>query len=247
LDKKIVRVMFAVPNEGGTEPEAYDDRMCFTARLGMLHVLSEFGLHEFEEKKFDYPEGHAFKFHIATIGKVFTALARERLAEAALEANMDYLLMIDDDMLCPVDIFERLYKHNVDIVAPLAFSRYPPHKPVIYRVNSGIDPMTRKPFYINYPVLNYPRNQLVECDAVGFGAVLIKCDVLKKIPKPRFMVTSGAGEDIHFCYMAAKEGYKVYMDTSIKLGHLGMPRIITEETYDADENQALLKDEVKRA
>jgi hypothetical protein len=155
---------------------------------------------------------------------------------------MDYLFMVDDDMICPVDLFERLYKHNVDIVAPLAFGRYPPHKPVIYRLKSGYDVMEKKNYYINYPVLDYPKNTLVECDAVGFGAVLIKTDVLKKLPKPWFMVTSGAGEDIHFCHTAGKAGFKIYADTATKLGHLGTRINITEEIYESSENQKAIKD-----
>ena len=49
----------------------------------------------------------------------------------------DYILFIDDDMICPPDLFERLYKHQKDIVAALAFTRYPPHKPVIYKLTKG--------------------------------------------------------------------------------------------------------------
>jgi hypothetical protein len=244
MDKKLVRVMWACPNEGKTEPEAYDDRMCFTFRLGMLEVLSSLGIKEWEGSKFEYPDAERFKFHIATIGRVFTALARERIAESAVEAGMDYLMMTDDDMLGPQNLFELLYRHKADIVAPLAFSRYPPHKPVIYRINSGFDAFKRQPYFINYAVLDYPRDTLVECDAVGFGAVLIKCDILRKMEKPWFLVMSGMGEDIHFCHSARKAGFKVFMDTSVKLGHLGVPHVITEAIYDSESNQAALRGEL---
>lgn len=240
---KIINVLVAVPNEGHTEPKAYDNRMENMFRLGSLQIVSAYGIKEFEGSTFNYPDGIRFKFHQATIGKVFTALARERLGELALDINADFLYMIDDDMLAPADIFERLYRHNVDIVAALAFTRYAPHKPVIYTLKSGYDPVQRKEYYCNYPVLNYPRNTLVQCDAVGFGAVLIKTRVLKEIKKPWFMTTSGAGEDIHFCHQAIKAGFKVYMDTSTKLGHMTDPIEITEETFDSEQNQKMLKGE----
>lgn len=240
MERKLVKVMFAIPNEGHTEPEAYDDRMCMSFRLGVLEVLSGLGMSEWEGHHFEYPENERFKFYISSVGKVFTALARERIAEYALSAGVDYLFMIDDDMICPVDIFERLYRHNVDIVAPIAFTRYAPHKPVIYNLMRGFDHFEKKEFYINHAVLDYPRDTLVQCDAIGFGAVLIKSRVLRSLNKPWFMTTSGAGEDIHFCHSAGKAGFKIYCDTSTKLGHLGTPHLITEETFDTPENQLAL-------
>jgi hypothetical protein len=237
-----VKVMFAVPNEGHTSPAAYDNRMEMCFRMGTLQALSRTGQTEFDDVHFDYPMGRQFKFYNATIGRVFTALARERLAEQAVESGMDYLFMVDDDMIVPSDLFERLYRHNVDLVAPLAFTRYEPYKPVLYRLRAGYDSAERKDYYINYAVLDYPKNSLVKCDAVGFGAVLIKTSVLKALKKPWFMTTSGAGEDIHFCHSAGRAGFGIYSDTSTKLGHLGDPKEITEELYESPENERNLKE-----
>lgn len=237
---KTVKVMLGFPKDGKTEPKAYDNRMEMMFHLGCLQVISEHGLSESYGIKFDYPKNVKFQFFESTIGRVFTALARERIAEGAIDQGMDYLLMIDDDMIAPQDLFERLYRHNVDIVAPLAFTRLPPHKPVLYSIKSGYDSVERKEYYINYSVLDYPKNTLYECDAVGFGAVLIKTDVLKSMKKPWFMTTSGAGEDIHFCHQATKQGKRVFMDTSTKLGHLSDPKEITEETFESQENTSLL-------
>ena len=234
-DHKIVKVMLGIPNEGHTEVEAYDDRLATTFHLGALQALSQYGQTELCGMKFNYPEGIKFEFHQGIIGKVLTPLARERLCERAVEHGMDYIYMIDDDMMCPIDMFERLYAHQKDIIAPLAFSRYGPHKPVIYTLKSGYDVFLRQHYYVNLPVMNYPKDQLVQCDAVGFGAVLFKTSVLKDIPKPWFMTTSGAGEDVHFCHSAGKAGYKIFVDTSVKLGHLSSPAIITEQTYEAQE------------
>ena len=41
----------------------------------------------------------------------------------------------------------------------------------------------------------------------------------------------GTGEDVTFCYKAKKAGFEVWMDTSIKLGHLGAATIITEDYH----------------
>ena len=233
VDKQIVKVMFAIPNEGNTDPFAYDNRMVLSQHLGMLQVLSHFGLHDFDEHEFKYPEGIKFQFYIYTIGRILTPLAREHLSDQALEMDMDYIFMIDDDMIVPSNLFESLYNHDVDIVAPLAFGRNHPHPPVIYEIQEGYDTVEKKHYFINYPLKTYPKDTFVECDAVGFGAVLIKCDVLRKMKKPWFMSTCGTGEDIYFCNKAKKVGARVFVDTSVKLGHLGNRKVIDEQLYDS--------------
>ena len=240
--KRIVKVLFGIPNEGGTDPFAYDNRMVMCMHLGVLQTLSSLGIKEYCDAIYDYPDNVEYQFSTGTVGQVFTALARETLAEYAVDNGFDYLFMIDDDMIVPIDIFEKLVRHDVDIVAGLAFTRNAPHKPVLYNLEKGYDPVTKSEFYINHSVPYYPKDQLVQCDAVGFGAVLIKCHVLKGMPKKWFMTTSGAGEDIHFCHHAGEHGFKVHMDTSCKLGHLGYRKEITEQTYEEENNVIQLRE-----
>lgn len=222
-NRKVVKVVVAVPNEGSTQWQAYDNRMMFCIHIG---ALAERSKHEPVTK-----DGAIFEFFHFTAGRLLTPVAREALADQALNSDMDYMLMIDDDMITPMDLFERLYEHNVDIVAPIAFTRNAPHLAVIYRCETGWDPVAKTEYFINHYVRNYPENQLVRCDAVGFGAALIKMDVIKKMQKPYFMSTCGTGEDVYFCYRAHKlADAKVYMDTATKLGHLGHP-ITIDEAY----------------
>jgi hypothetical protein len=241
-DKKIVKIMFGIPTEGNTDPFAYDNRMVLSQHLGALQVLSHFGLKEFEDQQFNYPDGIKFQFYIYSIGRILTPLAREHLADQALESGMDYIFMIDDDMITPYDLFEQLYKHDVDIVAPLAFGRNHPHPPVIYEVEEGYDTVAKKKYFINYALKTYPKDTFVECDAVGFGAVLIKTDVLRNMGKPWFMSTCGSGEDIYFCHMARKKGFRVFVDTSVKLGHLGNRKVIDEKVYESLDDTKLLRE-----
>jgi len=173
-----------------------------------------------------------YEFILVSAGEIFISYAREMLADVALQYHCDYLFMVDDDMMAPMDLFYRLVKHDVDIVAPLAFTRNPPHRPVMFSVVDGFDPVLRRQYYINNTVHNYPRNKLVECDAVGFGAALIKTDVFRAMKKPWFMGTMGCGEDVHFCVQAKKLGFHVFMDTATKLAHLSHPIVVTEDYSD---------------
>ena len=230
--KRKIKIQVSIPNEGHTQPMAYDNRMDFAFHLGMLQCMSHMGVHDYQGVHYEFPDDVEYEFFWACIGRVLTPLARERLTEFALETKMDYMLHIDDDMIIPRDMFERLIRHNVDVVAPLAFMRLPPHKPVIYQVTEGYDKVRCMEYYVTQNVPNYPKDQLVECDAVGFGAALIKMDVVRKMQPPYFMSTTRSGEDLWFCKCAREAGAKVYMDTSTKLGHLGDSPIITEETYE---------------
>lgn len=234
MDKKIVRVLVGGPKAGDTDSEAYDDRLSMFMHLGNLQVLSHFGVHEYCGMTYDFPDDTEYQFSTHTVGDVFPAYAREQMGIIAADNGFDYLFQIDDDMITPPNLFELLVRWDVDIVAPLAFTRFAPHKPVIYNVEEGYDPVSRQYYYTNYTVERYPKNQLVRCDAVGFGAALIKVDVLRRMKKPWFMTTSGAGEDIHFCHMAGKHGFKVFMDTSTKLVHLGSRKKISEATYEGE-------------
>jgi hypothetical protein len=242
--KKIVRVLIGIPDEGHTDSEAYDNRLEMFLHLGNLQMLSHFGENEYCGVLYDIPQGVEYQFALGVVGEVFPAYAREQLATVAVDNGFDYLFMIDDDMLAPVDLFERLVAHDVDIIAPLAFTRSAPHKPVIYNLEQGYDAVMKKDYYVNYIVERYPKDQLVQCDAVGFGAVLIKTSVLKGMKKPWLMTTSGAGEDIHFCHSAGKVGFKVYMDTATKLGHLGYRKKITEHTYETESKVKDNRDEM---
>jgi hypothetical protein len=231
-EKKVVRVLLGIPTKGNTDPEAYDNRLEMAIHLGNLQTLSHLGQKEYCGTKYDIPDGVEYQFSLSTIGDVFVAYAREQMARTVVNNEFDYLFMIDDDMIAPPDLFEKLIKHDVDIIAPLAFMRFFPHKPVIYNIAEGYDNIRKQHYYQNYVVERYPKKQLVECDAVGFGAVLINAKCFKKMKQPWMMVMSGAGEDIHFCHCARKAGFKVYMDTSVQLAHLGARKKITEVTYE---------------
>lgn len=256
---KIVKVALCIPHEGMTGCEAYTNRLSMYKHLGHLEergFIEELLLKaspEVHKKVMDEywskrePEivrhslGKRFEFYHISVGRVLTPFAREEMAKRAEAAGMDYMFMIDDDMTSPLDVFEQLYSNHVDIVAPLAFTRGFPHKPVLYSCEEGWDHMAQKDYFINHTVMNYPKDQLVECDAVGFGAVLIKMEVIRAVDKPRFMSTCGTGEDIYFCYLAKKKGFRVFMDTRVKLGHVGHPPIITEDYVEMIRKQSRME------
>lgn len=218
------RVAIGIPVAGDTQPESFDNLLLFAQWVGSWDKQMEM-----ENAPIQY------QFYWYSTGRILTAFARERLVDEAIKTKCDYMLMIDNDMLLPPEyikkMFENLQKHpEIDILAPLAFMRNSPHYPVIFKCTEGYDGNRGVAYYVNEVVKNYPKDQLIECDAVGFGSVLINMRILKKMEPPYFMSTTGSGEDIWFCNQARKyANARIFVDTRIKLGHLGNPIIIDEE------------------
>ena len=116
MAKKIIKVLVGIPTKGNTDPEAYDNRLEMFMHLGNLQTLSAKGEKEYCGVEYDIPDGVEYQFSLSTIGDVFVAYARQQMAYTAVNNGFDYLLMIDDDMICPPDLFEKLLRHNVDVV-----------------------------------------------------------------------------------------------------------------------------------
>lgn len=254
-----IKVLIAIPNMGYTQVEAYGNRLMNFMQMGNMQterdtfykfaeILEGAAPEKKEQILGTYLEKHArhiqkmgdelFEFWFINIGRIFTPAAREEAAKKALEKEMDYIFFVDDDMIVPDDLFLRLYRHHkiADVVCPLAFTRNEPYKPVMYASVEGYDAVNRADYFINNVVMNYPKNKLVEVDACGFGAALVKTSILKKITPPYFMCSEGTGEDILFCYKVRKSGGRVFMDTTFNIGHLGHPQVITEEFVDKYRN-----------
>jgi hypothetical protein len=222
-DEKVLKVAIAIPTEGHTQAEAYDNHLVNCMRLGGL------------QERWRYERRNPrYEFSWFTAGRMLTQMAREKLVDVALQAGMDYIVMYDDDMVLHPDMVPRFLEDmelhpEIDILAGLAFMRSAPHYAVIYTVKEGYDTVRNQSYYTNQFAINYPKDKLVECDAVGFGAVIIKMSMVKKMKPPYFMSTTNTGEDIWFCVNAKQQANaRIFMDTRIKLGHLGYPLLIDE-------------------
>ena len=162
--------------------------------------------------------------------------SRNSLAKTALNANADYVLWLDSDMMFQSDVLKRLLKHaenGLDIVSGLYFRRAAPFTPVLFKelMRDG-KPVEAKGFE------DYPMDSLFEVDGCGFGCVLMNTDVLVEMAlefNQWFNPTNGFGEDLSFCIRAKALGYKIWCDSSIKLGHVG--HLIVDENVYLSANQ----------
>ena len=133
----------------------------------------------------------------------------------------DWLLFIDADMKFNTDALNKLLAHNLDIVGGLCFRRVPPFNPTIYKRMEGHMKWQWQE--------NYPKNSLFEVDATGSAFLLIKRKVFESIPYPWYEYKKELSEDLLFCHKAKEAGFKIWIDSNVKIGHLGMMPI--DEDY----------------
>jgi len=148
------------------------------------------------------------------------AESRNKLFKQFLKGNADYCLLLDSDMLLPKDLIQKLLSYNKDVVSAMAFTRTVPPKPSI-----------RKKEKEHYKAIeDYPKDELIEVDAVGPYCMLIKRNVIEKIKEKTGSVffefvrkPDGElkGEDMFFCEKIINAGFKIHVATGIKLGHYG--------------------------
>lgn len=155
--------------------------------------------------------------------------SRNSLARRAIVEGYDRVLWLDSDMRFSSDLYLRLSQdldEGRDMVSGLYVTRKPPIKPVIFE-KVGYDhvegSMEVKPYANAY--YDYPQDQVFEIEACGFGAVLMNTSVIAEVEKNYglpFAPILGFGEDISFCLRAKELGVKMYCDSRVKLGHVGM-------------------------
>jgi cellulose synthase/poly-beta-1,6-N-acetylglucosamine synthase-like glycosyltransferase len=149
---------------------------------------------------------------------------RNKLAQAALDDNCDYVLWVDADMRFPKNTLERLLAHDKDIVGVNATTRAVPVKPTAK--NLTIDYEKKENHWL--PVDSKGKTGIEQVTAIGCGVMLVKRKVFEQTPKPWFYfyeLPGGKtlGEDVHFCVAAHDAGFETWVDHGLsqEIGHIG--------------------------
>ena len=145
--------------------------------------------------------------------------ARAKILNYARQNHAD-LLFLDSDIEFSLDAFDRLIWRDTDIVSGLYFGRregvndpiaYKTVKPqTLFRKKACVEPITEfKPY--------------MEVEGVGLGFCLIKNHVLMSFSDKinPFEPFGNLGEDFSFCLRCRKNGYKIMLDATFTLNHLG--------------------------
>lgn len=171
---------------------------------------------------------------MATVERLTIHWAREALAREAMSwtsgltwEKFTHFLWVDDDHLFQPDALVRLARNgHLEMVSAVYYRRTGPCLPCA--MLHGGDPDNE---YIHRPLVDIPNSGLYEVDAIGFGFCLMRADVLTKVPPSCFIVNTTFGEDIVFCREARKRGVRIFIDGSLKIGHIGPNSRISEDTH----------------
>jgi GT2 family glycosyltransferase len=167
--------------------------------------------------------------------------ARNTLAKKAHDGGYDRIMWIDSDMVFEPDLYRRLsarMDEGYDFVTGLYFTRRMPISPVIYK-SITMDEKDGKyiPNAVEYD--DYPKDSIFEVKGAGFGGCMMTMkmvmDIVETYGLP-FSPVLGLGEDLSFCMKATQLGYKLFCDSSIKLGHKSHCVV-----YEADYERSLNK------
>lgn len=144
--------------------------------------------------------------------------------------NYDYIMWIDSDMIFSPDDFFQLLNHKMDIVSGL-------YKLQNQKAYSTVERMDNN-FFLKNGTFEFltdehlkNKTQPFEVDYTGFGWMLIKKGVFESLKYPWFqpqwiemqngekLISDFAMEDVSFCKMIKEQGYKIFVDPKVILGH----------------------------
>lgn len=179
-------------------------------------------------------DGAKYNNAILLKGSTYIHTARNQLVYNAVDAGATHLMFIDSDMQYTANDFNKLMdtaiQKDLDIIGGLYVSRYNPKQNIVKKIvyqdgfRQMVDlndlPTTTEPF---------------EVDAIGTGFMLINMRVFKELEPPFFFYTepmtfglktvrfpnNEVGEDVSFCLYAKENGFKVWCDPTLEIGHVG--------------------------
>lgn len=159
--------------------------------------------------------------------------SRNDLAKQAMKFECDFILWLDSDMVFPPKTLKHLLKRidetGADLISGLYFRRVAPFTPVAF---SELEIKEDKAQWSDY---TGELSGVHEIAGVGFGCVLMKTDMLLDMAAQFgdfFGPIGKLGEDLSFCWRARQLGYKLMLDTDLKLGHVGHA-VFTQQYYEA--------------
>jgi hypothetical protein len=167
---------------------------------------------------------------------------RSALVEAARDADCEDLFFIDSDMVgWGAQHAARILSHDVDIVGGIYCKRKPGDPEWLFHTNPSAVPDEHGLLEVNdiatgflrirmkvfdelfsvMPERQYfdPKRQRVCCEYFPMG-VVERSTANPATSDP--MQNEPIGEDVYFCRLARKHGFKVYADTHVVIRHRGM-------------------------
>ena len=172
---------------------------------------------------------------LTKVRDVDVGLARNEIVRCL---EKDWLFFMDSDQTFPPEALNRLLSWNLPIMSGIYFKSPGNPIPHIYNYSYKQD----APLYISKAkevavylerykeelskapaatIIPARREDLIECDGVGGGCLLVHRRVFEAIGDPWFECAKNLhmGEDFDFCRKAQSAGFKIYADPGVLCGH----------------------------
>ena len=140
-------------------------------------------------------------------------IARNRLANKAINEKYTHVLWLDSDMVFHEQILDDLLFCGKEMVCGAFVSRRPPYGPCIYssiKKNQveKVKEFGTKPFRV---------------DGCGFACVLTTTELLMAVNQKfgtTFQPTDYYGEDLAFCWRVGQIGREIWCEPTARVGHI---------------------------
>ena len=140
-------------------------------------------------------------------------IARNRLANKAINERYTHVLWIDSDMVFNEKVYEDLMEVGKEMVCGAFVSRRPPYGPCIYSSieENAIEKVKNfgiRPFRV---------------DGCGFALVLTEVELLQAVTQKFgtcFQPTPYYGEDLAFCWRVKQLGREIWCEPTVRPGHI---------------------------
>lgn len=162
---------------------------------------------------------HSSKFNLLPIfcHGGYIAENYNRIVNLSLSSLCSHTLFIEHDMIFPPDTLEKLFEHDKDVVGTLYnFKKLP-----LTRMGGFFD--DKGELTNTLPTMN----ELTEVIYIGMGCMLVNNLIFEKFTQPFFpMEQNEEGDrtqtqDAGFCMKARELGFKVWVDPTIEVKHIG--------------------------
>ena len=171
--------------------------------------------------------------HDGNVGFVYSSSSliydsRNSLANIAIREGYDRVLWLDSDMRFSPDLLKRLSEDidsGKDAVCGLYVTRKKPIRPAVFDDIGYVTHENGKATPKSHPYMDYPKDSVFEVAACGFAGIMTTTELLaavKEVYGLPFSPILGFGEDISFCIRAKELGRKIYCDSRVKMGHVGL-------------------------
>lgn len=195
--------------------------------------------------------------HLTQPRHTIASTARQLCAQEVLnDEECEYCCFIDDDMVFTPEQFlaleQEFVENDLDFLSALAFANSYPTKPCIFGRVDGVDEGAETPWW--QLVTDFPGNKggvdpepkRFRIYASGFGMVFMSRRMLDAMRRnedgeiiqdyQHFVLLDAMcpNEDIAFCVKANRQGFKLYCDSRVSIGHIAKFRpVISQESYEA--------------